>query len=79
MTDQKPARKNLSLTLRVGETVSLDGGRIRITVQEQRGKRVGLRFAGDVSVDRERPAHQAAAQARQGIAGLMREVPSARG
>lgn len=72
MTDTKPTRKTLSLTLRVGETVLLDNGRIRITVQEQRGKRVGLRFTGEATVERERAAPQASAQARQGIAGLMR-------
>lgn len=47
-------RRTLVVDVRVGESISLDSGRIEVAVQEKSGQRAKLRLTmnSDVSVDR---------------------------
>lgn len=68
MTDQR----TLSLTVSVGETVTLDGGRVSLTIREKSGQRVGLTFQANPDVQIARQGRQASVPAQYGI----RKVPA---
>ncbi len=60
----------LTLDVRVGESVTMDGGRITLTVEEKSGQRARLRFLADdaIAIRKQSKAHKAGAlQARGGI------------
>jgi pyruvate kinase len=53
---RKPARTKLWRDLRVGESFSVDAGRITIKVEEQKGRRCRLRFELDETIQVDKPA-----------------------
>jgi pyruvate kinase len=60
----------LTLDVRVGESVSMDGGRVTLTVEEKSGQRARLRFLADdaVTIRKQGAAMKPGAeQARAGI------------
>lgn len=59
----------LTLDVRVGESVSIEGGRITVTVEEKSGQRARLRFMADekVSIEKARATRPGADQARKGV------------
>lgn len=65
------------MVIPVGESVSLDGGRIVIHVKEKSGRQVRLSFTADadVSIDRQQTASNGAKAAQLGI----RVAPAASG
>lgn len=56
-------RRTLMMDVKVGETLSIDGGRLIVTLEHKSGQRARLRFvhAGDVNVEHGAPAAPAAA------------------
>lgn len=52
------------IDIRVGEGITIDGGRIVVTLEEKSGQRARLRFdaAKDVEIDRVRPVTNIRAQ-----------------
>lgn len=60
-----------TLNVRVGESVSIDGGKVTITVQNKSGQRAQLRFMADeaIKIDMVRSVKPGAQQARMGIRG----------
>lgn len=53
----------LHLEMKVGETVELDDGRVRLTLEEKKGQRARLRVDGDSSVSIGTPEKAAASPA----------------
>lgn len=63
-----PADKTLSMDLKVGDSVSIDGGRVVITVEEKSGKRARLKFQQESGARVERVATNPVAHvARLGV------------
>lgn len=62
------AIRSLFRDLREGEAVSLDGGRIVVSLEHKSGQRARLKFAlqDDVSIERAKPM-TGALQAQQGL------------
>jgi len=60
---------SLTLDVTVGEAVSIDKGRITVTVEEKSGRRARLRFMADekVSVEKAGAKRPSVEQAKQGI------------
>ena len=58
-------KATLSMDVRVGESLSIDGGRVVITVEAKSGQRARLTFthAGDATVRRIEPPKASAAHA----------------
>lgn len=63
--------RSLLMDVKVGQSLSLDGGRIVMTVEEKSGQRVKLRLQlpEDVKVDRAKP-QSGALHARLGVLGI---------
>ncbi len=57
-------KRTLSMVVPVGETVSVDNGRVLVSVKEKSGQRVRLVFTADpdVSIKRQQPSSAVAAQ-----------------
>lgn len=66
------ADRSFSIDLRVGESLSIDGGKCLITLLEKSGQRAKLAFiAGDdVAVVKGKKAAAGAEQAKRGLTGL---------
>lgn len=64
------ARRSFSIEVKVGESVSVDRGRIVITLLEKSGQRARMGFDADKDavVNKVTPFPSGAAQARKGIA-----------
>lgn len=62
-------KQSLSMDVRVGESVAIDGDRITLTVDEKSGQRARLRFEMDASVVVKKvvPAQTGASLARHGV------------
>ena len=62
-------KRSLVMDVRVGESVTLDGGRVVVQVMEKSGQRVKLSFTAnaDVSISRKKPASSGAQAAQSGI------------
>ncbi|MCY1167372.1 hypothetical protein D9M73_73330 [compost metagenome] len=67
-------KRSLVMDVRVGDSVTLDGGRIVIQVMEKSGQRAKLSITAnaEVSISRKKPASSGAKAAQSGI----RMVPS---
>ena len=63
-------RRSFSIEVKVGESVSVDRGRVVVTLLEKSGQRARLGFDAekDISVNKNTPFPSGAAQARKGIA-----------
>lgn len=63
------SKKTLLMDLRVGESLTLDGGRVVVTLQEKSGQRAKLRLVldSDATAVRGEGAHCAVAGDRGGI------------
>jgi hypothetical protein len=62
------AKRTLSMDVRVGESVQLDGGRITVTVEAKSGQRARLAFQLDPGITAQRAqAPTPAALARGGL------------
>lgn len=59
--------KTLAMDVRVGETVSIDSGRVHVKVAEKSGQRVRLVFAADADIRIERQRPPAAVAAQSGV------------
>jgi pyruvate kinase len=59
-------KRSLSMVVPVGESVSVDGGRVVVSVKEKSGQRVRLVFTADESVQIERQLPKAVA-AQSGV------------
>jgi hypothetical protein len=57
-------RKHLSIDIRLGEAVSIDGGSILVILEEKSGQRARLRFEADdaTTIERVRSQHNVRAQ-----------------
>lgn len=66
------AIRSLVMDVRVGESVSVDGGRVLVRVGEKSGQRVKLHFTAesDVAIDKVAPV-KGAELARSGIRGAL--------
>lgn len=64
--------RSLVMDVRVGESVSLDGGRVLVKVGEKSGQRVKLHFTADsaVAIDKVAPV-KGADLAKSGIRGAL--------
>lgn len=62
-------KKTLSMDIKVGESVSIDGGRVLLTLEAKSGQRARITFQheSDVDVRRKAPASAAALAARGGV------------
>ena len=62
-------KQSLSMDVRVGESVTIDGDRIRLTVEEKSGQRARLRFEVDssIAVKKVVPVQTGASLARNGV------------
>ena len=62
-------RRAFTLNLAVGDSVSVDRGRVIVTVKERSGKSVALSFSADkdVPINRVTKVTTGAAQARKGL------------
>ena len=62
-------KQSLSMDVRVGESVTIDGDRIKLTVEEKSGQRARLRFEVDSSivVKKAVPVQTGASLARHGV------------
>lgn len=62
-------KKSLSMDVKVGDSVSIDGGRVVITVGEKSGQRARLKFEvdSDVNVQRVSPEKSGADRAARGL------------
>lgn len=58
-----------TMDVRVGESVSIDNGRVTVTVEEKSGQRARLRFMADqaIGIEKVRAPKPGAEQARRGI------------
>ena len=63
-------RRSFSIEVKVGESVSVDRGRVIVTLLEKSGQRARLGFDAekDIPVNKNTPFPSGAAQARKGIA-----------
>lgn len=66
------ASRSLVMDVRVGESVSVDGGRVVVRVGEKSGQRVKLHFTADseVAIDKVAPV-KGADLAKRGIRGAL--------
>ncbi len=61
-------KKTLSMDIKVGESVSIDGGRVVLTLEAKSGQRARLTFQHESDVDvRRKTSASAAAAARGGV------------
>lgn len=63
-------RRSFSIEIKVGESISIDAGRVVVTLLEKSGQRAKLGFdaAKDAAVNKNTAFPSGAAQARKGIA-----------
>ena len=64
------AHETLLIDLVVGDSVSIDSGRVVLTLTEKSGKRARLKFSAERSVPIEPIRARAADQARKGLMAL---------
>ncbi|HWQ39182.1 MAG TPA: hypothetical protein VNM24_11350 [Burkholderiales bacterium] len=64
------ARRSFSIDVKVGESVTIDRGRVVVTLLEKSGRmaKLGFNAAKEVPINKVTPYPSGAAQARKGIA-----------
>lgn len=60
-------KRTLSMVVPVGETVSVDNGRVLVSVKEKSGQRVRLVFTADADIPIERKQPSSAVAAQSGV------------
>lgn len=65
------AKKSLFLDLKIGQSISIDGGRIVVSLEEKSGQRAKLKFVADDGVQIHRPQEPVKSGALQAMNGII--------
>lgn len=60
-------KRSLSIDVKVGEAVSIDGGRVVVTLEEKSGQRIRMRFEADEGTPIERVKNRHNVRAEIGL------------
>lgn len=63
----KEAKRTLAMDVKVGEELTIDGGRIVLKIEEKSGQRARIRFQMDPDVSLSKVVPNMAAHARRGV------------
>jgi hypothetical protein len=64
------AKKSLFLDLKIGQSLSIDGGRVVVTLEEKSGQRAKLKFVAEDEVQIQRPQEPIKSGALQAMNGV---------